>query len=180
VGAVAFSVDLARHDSPLPSLREAGPPPPPTPTTRRSTGLGRHHDPAPTPRRRPRSVSPSSGPPPTAAPPPETRGLPATDAAPLEPRTSRYAIRRPLLGPLTGSAAIPPAAAPLLVDPGGGPITGGRVVPYCWRNSTQSGPMLLAGDINRTLYGGWYRGSGADSWTPLKGTHLSRRLTCRC
>jgi hypothetical protein len=30
--------------------------------------------------------------------------------------------------------------------PGGGPITGGAVVPSSWRNSPQGGPMLLAGD----------------------------------
>ena len=33
-----------------------------------------------------------------------------------------------------------------LTDPGGGPITGGQVVPSHWRNSHQSGPMPLAGD----------------------------------
>lgn len=33
-----------------------------------------------------------------------------------------------------------------LTDPGGGPITGGQVVPSHWRNTPQSGPMPLAGD----------------------------------
>ena len=33
-----------------------------------------------------------------------------------------------------------------LADPGGGPITGGQVVPSHWRNSHQSGPIPVAGD----------------------------------
>src|SRR5205807_4048379 len=33
----------------------------------------------------------------------------------------------------------------------GGPITGGGMVPCCWRNSPQGGPMLLAGDTSWLL-----------------------------
>ena len=42
-----------------------------------------------------------------------------------------------------------------LADPGGGPITGGQVVPSHWRNSHQSGPMPLSGDTG---------GSGGVPW----------------
>ena len=44
-----------------------------------------------------------------------------------------------------------------LADPGGGPITGGQVVPSHWRNSHQSGPIPVAGDTHiRLLDGGTF------------------------
>ena len=59
-------------------------------------------------------------------------------------------------------AASAPASEPALVDPRGwshywreegptsgetsGPMTGGRTVPFSWRNLPSDGPMPLAGD----------------------------------
>ena len=50
-----------------------------------------------------------------------------------------------------GLVASPTSATPSLVDAPGGPITGERVVPCCWRNSSQGGPMSLAGDMQSWL-----------------------------
>src|SRR5580700_11150832 len=80
----------------------------------------------------------------------DRRRRPATAGAPLAPRTPAPPGRTsPLLRSADRSTASAPAGGPALVDPPrGGPITGGRVVPCCWRNSAQGGHMLVAGDTN--------------------------------
>lgn len=79
-------------------------------------------------------------------PAPSSRPEPCLNA----PRTSRWP--RPRSWPvrsvlaLAPMAATAPAAAPLLMGPRGGAISGERLVPCSWRNPPHSGPLLLAGD----------------------------------
>ena len=66
--------------------------------------------------------------------------------------TSRTSNTRTSLNPIAAPRSadrwrrVDRISGPTLVDPRGGPITGGRVVPCSWRNSAQGGPMSVAGD----------------------------------
>ena len=78
------------------------------------------------------------------APEPEPEHLPHLEHTDLPERHRRSSRRRPM-------ATSSPEGAPALQRiPGGGPMTGGSLVPCSWRNPAQGGAMLVAGDIRPT------------------------------